>query len=46
MNMDKEKYECLKIDVTFFEVKDVILTSDTNPPEFNPDNPWEQPYKP
>ena len=53
MNMNKETYERLLMDVTEFDTEDVITTSgegggggDTpggnTPPVFNPD-PWEMP---
>lgn len=31
------------MDVTKFNTEDVITTSDTTPPVFNPENPWEMP---
>ena len=47
--MKKETYERLAIDVTEFDVEDVITTSGVNPghstnePPFDPTNPWEMP---
>lgn len=53
--MKKESYERLTMDVTEFDVEDVITTSGIGPgpgpgpdpggdePAFNPDNPWEMP---
>ena len=45
--MNKETYERLAMDVTKFDVEDVITTSGTEPtgapPTFDPDNPWEMP---
>ena len=43
--MYKESYERLAMDVTKFDVEDVITTSGetSGPPVFDPDNPWEMP---
>ena len=45
--MKKETYERLTIDVTEFDVEDVITTSGVepsqNPPAFDPTNPFEMP---
>ncbi len=48
MNMNKETYERLLMDVTEFDTEDVITTSGitpggNTPPALNPDNPWEMP---
>lgn len=54
MNMIKETYERLFMDVTEFDAEDIITTSGegggggttpggNTPPVFNPDNPWEMP---
>ena len=44
MNMNKETYERPLMDVTKFDVEDVIITSGSEPVGFQPDNPWEVPY--
>lgn len=49
--MNKESYERLQMDVTKFDVEDVITTSGvgpgggggSTPPAFEPTNPWEMP---
>lgn len=45
--MHKEAYERLQMDVTKFDVEDIITTSGVDPsdapPTFDPDNPWEMP---
>ncbi|MEE0956465.1 MAG: hypothetical protein UH734_00100 [Ruminococcus sp.] len=47
--MNKETYERLAMDVTKFDVEDVITTSSVDPspnpnkPAFDPKNPWEMP---
>ena len=45
--MMKETYERLDMDVTKFDVEDVITTSGEEPtggpPAFDPKNPWEMP---
>lgn len=49
--MIKETYERLNMDVTTFDIEDVITTSGVGPgpgpggnaPDFNPNNPWEMP---
>lgn len=48
MNMIKESYESLKLDITEFDTEDVITTSGitpggSTPPDLNPTNPWEMP---
>ena len=48
MNMIKETYERLLMDVTEFDTEDVITTSGlapsgNTPPNLVPDNPWEMP---
>lgn len=48
MNMNKETYERLLMDVTEFDTEDVITTSGiapsgSTPPDLNPTNPWEMP---
>lgn len=48
--MKKENYERISLDITEFDVEDVITTSGTgggdNPPAFDPHNPWELPVTP
>ena len=48
MNMNKETYERLLMDVTEFDTEDVITTSGitpggNTPPGFSPENQWEMP---
>ena len=43
MNMNKETYERLLMDVTEFDAEDVITTSGITSPAFAPTNPWEIP---
>jgi len=48
MNMNKETYERLLMDVTEFDTEDVITTSGitpggNTPPAFEPTNSWEMP---
>ena len=48
MNMNKETYERLLMDVTEFDTEDVITTSghtpgSNTPPGFIPENQWEMP---
>ena len=45
--MKKESYERLNMDVTTFDIEDVITTSGIGPggdaPAFDPNNRWEMP---
>ena len=43
MNISKETYERLLMDVTEFEAEDVITTSGITPPAFAVTNPWKIP---
>ena len=44
MNMGKETYERVEIDVTEFKGENVITTSGSEPVGFKPENPWELPF--
>lgn len=48
MNMNKDTYERLNMDVTEFDTEDVITTSGitpggNTPPDFSPTGLWEMP---